>query len=113
MPLNNVSPACGAAGGGTAGAGFCAASNGGNGPAAAGFGAACAAARFVIWNSVFDCAVVKATGGLAGGSGGSALGFAGKTLGERAHALIAISHPEDRERLEREWAGFFKRSPAE
>ena len=27
----------------------------------------------------------------------------GKTLGERAKALIGISHPEDREKLEREW----------
>jgi len=27
----------------------------------------------------------------------------GRTLGERARALIAIAHPEDRERLEREW----------
>ena len=27
----------------------------------------------------------------------------GKTLKERAQALITISHPDDRERLEREW----------
>ncbi|MEY4617035.1 MAG: hypothetical protein RJB66_1995 [Pseudomonadota bacterium] len=27
----------------------------------------------------------------------------GKTINERAHSLIAISHPEDRERLEKEW----------
>jgi 4-hydroxybutyrate CoA-transferase len=28
----------------------------------------------------------------------------GRTLNERAHALIAIAHPDDREPLEREWA---------
>lgn len=27
----------------------------------------------------------------------------GKTLNERARALIGIAHPADRERLEREW----------
>ncbi len=33
----------------------------------------------------------------------------GKTLNQRAHALIGIAHPDDRERLEREWAAI-KRS---
>ena len=29
--------------------------------------------------------------------------LAGKTLGERARALIQIAHPDDREALAREW----------
>lgn len=33
----------------------------------------------------------------------------GRTLNERAHALIAIAHPDDRESLEREWAAVRQR----
>lgn len=33
--------------------------------------------------------------------------LAGKTLCERAHALIGIAHPDDRERLEKEWVEFY------
>lgn len=32
----------------------------------------------------------------------------GRTLGERAQALIAIAHPEDRESLERSWWDFVR-----
>lgn len=32
----------------------------------------------------------------------------GKTMGERAKALISIAHPEDRERLEKEWQEYKK-----
>lgn len=33
----------------------------------------------------------------------------GKTLGERAKALMAIAHPEDRENLERQWSQSYQR----